>query len=149
MKLAITPWNQRVAPVFDSAERILILDLNSPTNIDSGTYEDAIIESQEFDFGTKNPAEKARFLVKQGVEHVICGAISRDLELLIRDQGIAMHSFITGTLDVVLNAWITGQLNNPIFTMPGCFAGGRHHWGRKRNGTGHSRGLKGGYYAKR
>jgi len=139
MKLAITPWNQRVAPVFDSSERILILDMDPLRQS----------EGQEFDFSNKNPADKVRFLVDQGVEQLICGAISRDLELLIRDQGIDVYSFIAGNVDVVLNAWRTGQLNRPIYAMPGCVPGRHHRWGRRGTGTGYGRGLEGGYYAKR
>lgn len=139
MKLAITPWNQRVAPVFDSSERILILEVEP----------DRQSEGREFDFSNKSPADKARFLADQGVEQLICGAISRDLELLIRDQGIDVYSFIAGNVDVVLNAWITGQLDRPIYAMPGCLTGRHHRWGRQGDRTGYGKGLEGGYYAKR
>ncbi len=139
MTLAITPWNQRVAPVFDSSEHILILDAEP----------DRQAEGQEFDYSNKSPTDKALFLVDQGVEQLICGAISRDLELLIRDRGIDVYSFIAGNVDEVIDAWITGQLDKPIYAMPGCLAGRRHRWGRQGDSAGYGRGLEGGYYAKR
>ena len=139
MKLAITPWNQRVAPVFDSSERILILNMEP----------DGHSEGQEYDFSKRAPTEKVQFLADQGVEQVICGAISKDLEILFRDQGIDVYSFIAGDVDVVLNAWITGQLDKPIYAMPGCPPGRHYRWGRQGERPGYGRGLGGGYYAKR
>lgn len=149
MRLAITPWNQRVAPVFDSAERILILDMEPSTGaLDHQSGEQDRL-GHEFNVSTKSPAERAHFLADQGVNELICGAISYDLELLIRDQGIDVYSFIAGPLKVVLNAWRTGQLNRPIYAMPGCVPGQHHRWGRRGTGTGYGRGLGGGIYAKR
>jgi predicted Fe-Mo cluster-binding NifX family protein len=149
MKLAITPWNQRVAPVFDSAERILILDMETHTGNPGQGLDEIYTLGHELDVSTKSPTEKAHFLADQGVEQLICGAISYDLERLIRDQGIDVYSFIAGPLEVVLNAWRTGQLNRPIYAMPGCVSGRHHRWGRQGTGTGYGRGFGGGYYAKR
>ncbi len=160
MKLAITPWNGRVAPVFDSSERLLILDrapyvpsmerLSMDGRLRAEELSvDGDPMGEEFDISQKAPAQKVRFLADQGVEQLICGAISKDLEILLRDQGIDVYSFIAGDVDVVLHAWITGQLDTPIYAMPGCFSGRHHRWGRQGSRIGYGRGLEGGYYAKR
>jgi len=149
MRLAITPWNLRVAPVFDSAERILILDMETHTGDPGQGLEGIYTLSHEFDVSMKSPAERAHFLVDQGVNELICGAISRDLEMEIRNFGIEVFSFIAGPIAVVLHAWETGQLNKPIYAMPGCLSGRHHRWGRRGTGTGYGRGLNGGIYAKR
>jgi predicted Fe-Mo cluster-binding NifX family protein len=139
MKLAITPWNGRIAPVFESSERVLVLNVG-PDGHSGG---------EEFDFSNKAPTEKIRFLAEEGVEQLICGAISKDLEVFLRDQGIDVYSFIAGDVDVVLNAWLHGQLDRSIYAMPGCPAGRHHRWGRHEERPGYGRGLQGGYYAKR
>lgn len=160
MKLAITPWNGRVAPVFDSSERLLILD-GAPyvhsmdrLSMDGRPRPEEFSVGgrsmgEEFDISKKAPAQKVRFLADQGVEQLICGAISKDLEILLRDLGIDVYSFIAGDVDVVLHAWITGQLDTAIYAMPGCYSGRHHRWGCQGSRTGYGRGLEGGYYAKR
>lgn len=139
MRLAITPWNDRIAPVFDSASRLLLLN-GRPGNWS---------ERNEFDLSSLSPEEKVQFLADRGAEQLICGAISGDVELLLRRKGIIVYAFIAGELEVVLDAWIHGQLNKPIYFMPGCFAGRHHRWGRQQGRAGNGRRLEGGYYATR
>jgi predicted Fe-Mo cluster-binding NifX family protein len=78
VKLAITVWNQRIAPVFDSAGKAIILDTRGENQIDR----------REVDLVRENSFTKARFLREEGVRELICGAISREVENMLVDQGI-------------------------------------------------------------
>jgi predicted Fe-Mo cluster-binding NifX family protein len=73
-----------------------------------------------------------------GVETLVCGAISRELEALLVEEGILVIARICGTIDDVLNAYAAGTLGAPQYAMPGCCGQGRRRFrGRCRRRGGH------------
>jgi predicted Fe-Mo cluster-binding NifX family protein len=122
MKLAITVWNQRVAPVFDSAGTALILELRGAQ----------VIQRHEMDLDQADPDAKLRLLRQEGVRELICGAITRQVETRAQEQGIRVLPFVAGDLETVIQAWMGRRLDNDAFSMPGCGCGGR----RRRHGRG-------------
>lgn len=103
-------WNGRIAPLFDSSERFLLIEAEGST--------DAAGECASFN-GT-SPAEKADCLHRYGVNTLLCGAISSDYQEALSDRGIETLSFLAGPLETVLSAWFQGTESLGGMHMPGC-----------------------------
>lgn len=110
MKIALPQWQDRVSPVFDVAERILLVD-------SSGEKEPT---RQEAELHATEPRARAAELVGLGTEVLLCGAISRPMEWAIHATGIEVISQICGKVDEVLSAFLEDRLDEPDFAMPGC-----------------------------
>jgi predicted Fe-Mo cluster-binding NifX family protein len=113
MKVALTAWENRISPVFDSANTLLIAEIENSQ----------IIERHYESF---NPAMAARLpdaFKRLGIDTLICGAISIFFSEMIHISGITLIPFIGGNLDEILDRYAKGQRIVPDFLMPGC--GGR------------------------
>ena len=110
MKIAVTIWNDRIAPVFDVAWDICLVEVARGHMID---------QKEEVLTG-ELPVQKALRLVELGVETLICGAISRPVRAMIAGYGIQVIPFVAGNPEVVIQAWIKGTLTEDVFMMPGC-----------------------------
>lgn len=110
MKLAVTVWNKRVAPVFDCAGTVLLLDIR-----DGAVFDETTIGIKAADI-----RERVDALADAGVDAVICGALSCEAGALLRERGIAADAFVAGDLADVLGAWMRGELRGEEFSMPGC-----------------------------
>lgn len=111
MKTAFAYWDDRIAPVFDTARQINIVEAESG-NI--------ISESQET-IPEELPVRKALRLAELGINCLVCGAISRQLSRLVTAYGIQVVPFVAGDLREVITAWLDGSLGREGFAMPGCF----------------------------
>ncbi len=123
MKLALSVWNDRIAPVFDASERCLIVDADS-----SGSIGDLV------GFPGWSAADKARFLAEKGVSTVVCGAVSHEYEEAFISRGIEIISFIAGPVEQVIEAWNDGTLIGAPFSMPGCGCPRRRRCRRRGRG---------------
>lgn len=110
MKIAFAHWDNRIAPVFDTAQNIRLLTMEA----------DQITEEKEEIMPDDLPIQKAERLSELGVSTLVCGAISRPMRNLIEARGIALIPFIAGELREVINAWLSSRLQNDSFAMPGC-----------------------------
>jgi len=132
-KIAIPTWNGRVSPVFDTASRLLVVEVGKEG--ECSRFETDI--SEHF-----LPSKSIR-LTGLGIDTLICGAISRPLAYMITTAGIKLIPWISGQVEEVVQAFLTGTLFDPRFIMPGCAGplgkgpGGRHGQGggRRRRGT--------------
>lgn len=132
MRIALAVLNNRIAPVFDTARNLVVVE-----------DEDGKA-SQEISLAEETPVQRALYLAEIGVNVLICGAVSRSLYAMIQARGIAIHSFVSGDLADVLQAYRDGRLDTPDFAMPGCRGmrhrqtggrpGGMPHACRKRRG---------------
>lgn len=109
MNAAFSIWEERIAPVFDTASRLAIL---------AGTWEGGkpTLVSME----RLSPATVITSLLERHVSVLVCGAISRPIHDAITARGIEVHPFVTGELDEVVRAWRAGKLDEDRFRMPGC-----------------------------
>jgi len=123
MRLAIPVWNDRVSPVFDTAGRVLLLDLADGIEQARHTVEVA---------QATYPSERAKRLAELGVNVLVCGAISRSLAVFLSAAGIIVIPWVSGALEEVLRAYLTDRLSDPCWRMPGC--GGRHRHGNAQPG---------------
>jgi predicted Fe-Mo cluster-binding NifX family protein len=128
MKIAIPTWNGRVSPVFDTASRLLVVEPG-----DGGEY-----SRFETDISEHFLPSKVMRLTGLGVETLICGAISRPLASMVTTAGISLIPWISGKVEDVLGAFLSGTLFDLRFTMPGSPG----PWGtdpRRRHGLGRGR----------
>lgn len=122
MKIAIPLWNDCVSSVFDFAHRLLLVDIE-----DGGE-----VNRCEVELKAESLPQRAGSLKRLGVDVLVCGAISRALACMVTASGIELLAFVTGRIDDVLQAYLTGRLVKPEFTMPGYWPGARKGFGRGR-----------------
>ncbi len=148
VKTAFSCWEERIAPVFDSARQVLMVEAGAGR----------VIRRQREGLDLPLPMQKALRLRELGVEILVCGAISRPLQAMIASSGIRVIPFVSGDLAEVIEAWTAGKLPASRFFMPGCrrfgcralleedrFMNGRRQGGGGfGGGRGQGRGLGGG-----
>ncbi|MFP4383385.1 MAG: NifB/NifX family molybdenum-iron cluster-binding protein [Spirochaetia bacterium] len=124
MKAAFSCWNNRIAPVFDTARELVIIE---PA--------DGEVSREKVETGSPEPPFiRALELMERGVSELICGAVSREFHQILLAQGIKVIPFITGDLDKVITAWKEGMLSDDVFIMPGCRGGRRMRRGKTQGG---------------
>jgi predicted Fe-Mo cluster-binding NifX family protein len=110
MKTAFAYWHKRIAPVFDTAVRIHVIDVDN---------EKIVRESQETLAGDMI-VQKALRLSELGVSTLVCGAISKPVHDMIISSGIRVIPFVAGDLEEVVQACRNGNLEQEAYSMPGC-----------------------------
>jgi predicted Fe-Mo cluster-binding NifX family protein len=119
MKIAIPIWQSRVSPVFDVAGQFIVVDLED--GVETARTEVAALE--------EDPAERTSLLVGLGVETLICGAISKILEMMLLGSGVTVIPRVCGDAEEVLRAFCGGALDDDRYALPGW---GRCQGGRRR-----------------
>jgi predicted Fe-Mo cluster-binding NifX family protein len=108
-RIAIPVWEGRVSPVFDAASTLLVCQLRDKNEI--ARFETCLDE--------KFLTRRASRMEGLGIDTLICGAISRLFHNLLADSGIEVISWVSGTAEEVLKAYLDGTLSQPRFSMPG------------------------------
>lgn len=129
MKTAIAIWNNYVSSAFDFSAHILLVEFENDKEISRSQI---LLES-------RLPSQRVNQLKNLEVDFLICGAISRSLLEMITAAGIQVLAYITGKIDDVIEGYITGQLEQSQFSMPGCWPGARKGLGRCGQGRGRCR----------
>jgi predicted Fe-Mo cluster-binding NifX family protein len=124
MKIAIPLWNDCVSNVFDFAHSLLLVDIENGKEINRS----------EIELKADSLLQRAGRLKSLEADVLVCGAISRALAQMVTASGIQVLPYVTGRVDDVLQAYLTGQLVRPQFTMPGCWPGARRGFGHWRRG---------------
>lgn len=136
MKIAIPIWNDRVSPVMDTACQLLIVDKENGKEVSRSVI----------DIPQLHMVQRAGFVSRLGVDVLICGAISHQLETFLTISGIEIIPWVRGGFDRVLEAHQRGDLLDQSFLLPGCRRGGRRR--RMGHGRGRQRGLGAGEFLK-
>lgn len=110
MKTAFSVWEQRIAPVFDTSRQIHLVESD-------GTR---IISKRVFAISGEDVPQMLTWLSEQGVDTLVCGAVSRPLQERLAAIGIKVFPFVAGDLRQVITALLDGSLKGAAFTMPGC-----------------------------
>jgi predicted Fe-Mo cluster-binding NifX family protein len=110
MKAAFSIWNARIAPVFDTARQVHIVEAESGRIV--GEADEALPGDL--------PAQQVMRLAELGVGTLVCGAISWPLRGMVTASGLQVIPFITGTVSEVVQAWLGGTMGRGHFAMPGC-----------------------------
>jgi predicted Fe-Mo cluster-binding NifX family protein len=109
MRVAIPVWGERVSPVFDVANRIMLVDVEH--GVEQARTEESIEEAVQ--------SRRVRRLVDRGVQVLICGGISRALATMLLAAGVAVIAWKAGPANAVLRAYLEGRLEEPRWKMPG------------------------------
>ncbi len=127
MKIALTVWNGRIAPVFDVAGTIRLIEYDG-----ENIKEDKIVILPN----ENRVIKRVERLSELQIDTLICGAISRPVHRIIVDSGIKIYAFISGEVDEIIKALLAGNLEEKSYTMPGCGMG-RGNGQNCRRGAGH------------
>jgi len=110
VRVGVSVWSGRVSPVFDVAKSLLLVSVDGQEPVGR---EIQPIEPLDL-------PGRARRVAELEVDVLICGAVSRPLESLLVTAGVRVLPQTCGPVDEVLEAFLTGQLNDGAFLMPGC-----------------------------
>jgi predicted Fe-Mo cluster-binding NifX family protein len=102
MKVAMAFWQDRISPVFDVADHLLLLDVEGRREIGR----------KSLHLAGRNPFERVKELSDLGVNVLLCGAISLTLEKALIGAGIRVVGFIGGELENVIQAFLDGNLGD-------------------------------------
>ncbi len=137
MKIALPVWQQRVSPVLDNAARFLVVTCERGREV----------LRKEFVMAPVQPDQLADRLEEMGVNVLLCAAVSQPLMRSLERCSVRVHPHLCGEADVLLRAFLEGDVNRSEFRMPGCWGWHvngrccrRHGRGRQR-GVGHARGA--------
>jgi hypothetical protein len=123
-KLAVPVFRSRVAPVLNWCSRIVIFS-GSPAGCGSGE-EMILLDGSAF--------ERLRILSEEGVETLICGALSPIFLGYADRLGLDIICGVAGRIDEVCRAYHRQQLDQPHYWLPGCWGRGRYRKGRPCEG---------------
>jgi len=122
MKVAVTVWEDTVSTVCDFSSRLLVFDVMGNE-----------IKNRSFiPFQTWIMPERMNQFEALGIEVLLCGAISRPLERMIRASGVKVISCLRGSIEEVIRAYLDGGLSDTRFTLPGFGPGASCVRGRRR-----------------
>jgi len=124
MKVAIPTWEGKISPVFDVARNLLVVNIKGGAGV--SRHKEAIPEMEL--------AQRVKRIAGLGVDVLICGAISRPLEMMLISSGVRVIRHICGPVEEVLKELLSGQMTFKAFQMPGCCGQRRRFRGRRRPG---------------
>ena len=110
MIVAISVWNQRIAPVFDVSGSVLICL----------TQQGEVIREYRQAMPARDPVGKIHKLQANETEVLICGAISKNILELAEMYGMVTFPFTSGEVEAIKTAYLEGRLSDPCFARPGC-----------------------------
>jgi predicted Fe-Mo cluster-binding NifX family protein len=112
-RIALPAWEGRVSPVFDVARRVVLVDLDGRRE---RGREVVLLPGAD-------PGARARGLEGHHVDVLICGAISQPVAQALASSGVTVVSGICGDVDLVLDRFLTGHLDEePDLHLPGWAA---------------------------
>ena len=110
MVVAITIGKERVSPVFEAGERLLLLEMERHREI----------SRREVRWPDAITVHRVEYLKSLGVEVVICGGVMGPTEAMLQQSGLRVISWVCGETDMIVNAFLQGILQREQFRMPGC-----------------------------
>jgi predicted Fe-Mo cluster-binding NifX family protein len=110
MKIALSVWKEDISTVFDSADQLLVVELDGAEGRKRTTVK----------MNAADVSERAGQIKEKQIDVLICGAISRPLEAALTSLGIRVYAFVRGSVEEILTAYQKGGLDDANFAMPGC-----------------------------
>jgi predicted Fe-Mo cluster-binding NifX family protein len=133
IRIAIPEHQGRIAPVFDTCQRILVF-------AQQGDGEAVVAREDWSAFSRQGRAVRLKEL---GVEVLLCGGISCGIEDQIHLNGIRLVSWLAGDVPAILTAFRKGKIMNPEYAMPGTLlCRQRRQMRRRRNHRSQSGSVK-------
>jgi len=110
MIIALSVWNERIAPVFDVAMELLLIEI----------HDSKIVKKNLEVVSSLSMLEKTKRLQQLGINVLICGAVSEQLKSFLDMYEINVTSFISGNVEKIIELWVIGKFDEADFAMPGC-----------------------------
>ena len=110
MRIAIPIWEGKVSPVFDTALRLLVVEVENKKEAARFIY---YIDEQDL-------TRRCRRLRNLEVDILICGAVSHPFLQMLLASGLDVIQQISGRAEEVLEAYLQGNIFPSRFLMPGC-----------------------------
>jgi predicted Fe-Mo cluster-binding NifX family protein len=107
MRLAVPIWDGRVSPVLDVARRVLLVEVIGG----EATFQ------REHVLDHPDPVSA---LAELGVDVLVCGALSHELEERLLATGIEVVAEVRGEVQEVVRAYLDGAPMRRGLAMPGC-----------------------------
>ncbi len=124
MKVSIPTRAGRVSPVFDVARQLLVVTIEEGRE---SFREQAAIEETQL-------SARVRCVTSLGVDVLICGAISMQLEAMLVSAGVRVIPHTCGAVEEIIQAFESGRLTDEEYLMPGCCGRRRRIRGRRCEG---------------
>ncbi|MFN2268789.1 MAG: NifB/NifX family molybdenum-iron cluster-binding protein, partial [Desulfonatronovibrio sp.] len=109
MKVAFSTWKNRISPVFDVSKEIYL--------VQAGPGQKNIKEHRVL----PEDMDRCLWLVEQGADFLVCGAISSHLQTRLEWKNIRVVPFVAGDISEVIDTWLEKDLRLKNFNMPGCY----------------------------
>jgi len=109
VRVAIPKFKSRVSPVLDACKRVLLVDIDQQREI----------ARREIYLDEFSLTERVNILHKSQVTNIICAGISEVLKNMLENLRIDLITGIAGEVEEVMDAYITEQLDDPKFNLPG------------------------------
>ncbi len=129
MTVAMPIWDGRISPVLDVAGRFLVVQLKNGR--ETSRREVLVAETQ--------PPQLAKGIKEMGAEVLLCGAMSQSVAYCLEDVGVRVRPHVCGEAEAVLRAFLTDNLEQSEFRMPGCCSGQCAWHGHRHRRRGNSR----------
>jgi predicted Fe-Mo cluster-binding NifX family protein len=100
LKVAIPRYGETVAPCFEYSATIAIFSIKNKK----------IVDQVDFSLQSQDVLDRLRLLKDQEVDVLICGGIQDRFEELVQASKIQTISWISGTVEVLLEQFIAGRL---------------------------------------
>lgn len=110
MKIAIPIWENRISPVFDTASRLLVVEVADKKEASRFVY---YIDEQDL-------TQKCQRIRSLDIDILICGAVSHPFLHMLLASGLEVIQQISGQAEEILEAYLKGNIYNARFLMPGC-----------------------------
>jgi len=110
MRIAVSIWEDKISPVFDTASKLLIIE--NETQREISRFEVYLLE--------KDISRRCHFIRGLNINVLICGGVSRQLSGMLGASGINVISGISGPAEDIIEAYLQGTLGDSNFFMPGC-----------------------------
>jgi predicted Fe-Mo cluster-binding NifX family protein len=122
MKIAIPIWEDKVSPVFDTALRLLLVEVK----------DNQVASRLAYHIGEEDLSWKCHRIKELDPDVIICGAVSHLFLNMLKGVGLAVIQHVAGMTEEIIDAYIRDDIYNTRFLMPGCKRQGYGCGGRKR-----------------
>ena len=101
MKVAIPRFREEVAPCFEYSGNIAIFTIRGRK----------VVAQKGFPLQSREVLDRFRLLRDQQVKTLICGGVQEFVEDLLRANGIQVISWVTGSVEGLLDRFVQGRLS--------------------------------------
>jgi predicted Fe-Mo cluster-binding NifX family protein len=122
MKIAIPIWEDKVSPVFDTAGKLLVVEVKDHKEIARIVYH----------IGEEDLSWKCHRIKGLEPDVVICGAISHLFLNMLKGVELPIIQYISGKIEEIIEAYLKDDIYNERYLLPGCKRQGYGCGGRKR-----------------